>query len=301
MDMPPIAGVYAAALTPRRLGAPDINLGAMWELIDFLGERKVDGLVLFGTTGEFIHYGNAERMRVMGLAPKRSRVPVLVNVSHSTLDGAVELAQAAAASGSAGVLLMPPYFYRYSQDTIREFYVQFADQAGLNIPTLLYNIPQFGNRVETATFLALAGEGVVQGLKDSSGDLDSISAALAGGGSARSYAVFSGDDRLILEADRAGADGCVSGVASALPELLTALRRSTGGEGSALHARLCEFLSWSERLPFPVCIREAAAARGLKLGPHASPLSAEQRQLVQAFGGWFKPWLQDVLKACKHA
>src|SRR4051812_12262863 len=124
--MPLPDGIYAAAVTPRRLGCQDINLGTMWELIDFLTERKVSGIVLMGATGEFVHYSNSERMRMMGLAPKRSRVPVMINVSHSTLDGAVELAQASAASGAAGVLLMAPYFYRYNDDAIRSFILRFV-------------------------------------------------------------------------------------------------------------------------------------------------------------------------------
>ena len=90
--MPLLQGVYAAAVTPRRLGMQDINLGVMWDLIDFLCERRIQGISLLGSTGEFIHYSNSERMRMMGLAPKRSRVPVIINVSHSNLDGSVELA-----------------------------------------------------------------------------------------------------------------------------------------------------------------------------------------------------------------
>src|SRR3954447_17246107 len=132
--MPLPDGVYAAAVTPRRLGQQDINLGVMWDLIDFLTERKVDGIVLMGSTGEFVHYSNSERMRMMGLAPKRSRVPVVINVSHSTLDGAVELAQASAASGAAGVLLMPPYFFRYSDDAVRTFILRFVEESDIDIP-----------------------------------------------------------------------------------------------------------------------------------------------------------------------
>src|SRR3954447_27088639 len=167
--MPLPDGVYAAAVTPRRLGQQDINLGVMWDLIDFLTERKVDGIVLMGSTGEFVHFSNSERMRMMGLAPKRSRVPVLINVSHSTLDGAVELAQAAAASGAVGLLLMPPYFFRYSEDDLRAFYERFVSEAGVPIPVLLYHLPQFGNGIPCNLAVSLIREGVVQGIKDSSG------------------------------------------------------------------------------------------------------------------------------------
>src|SRR5688572_8384228 len=168
--MPSITGVYAAAVTPRRLGAQDINLGVMWDIIDFLIQYGVDGIVLLGSTGEFVHYSNSERMRLVGLAPKRSRVPVIVNISHSTLDGAVELAQSAAASGAAAVLLMPPYFFRYNIDDAEAFFQQFSREADIDIPIFLYNIPAFTNPLPFSLCERLLRQGTVSGVKDSSGD-----------------------------------------------------------------------------------------------------------------------------------
>src|SRR5690606_6997327 len=153
----------AAAITPRRLGSQDVNRAATWDLIDHLVEHGVNGIVLLGSTGEFIHFSPAERMRLMGLASKRSRVPVVVSVSHSTLDGAVEMAHAAGASGAAAVLLMPPHFFRYSQRDLLWFYRLFADQARLDIPTLLYNIPLFTNELAFETAEELIQSGAAQG------------------------------------------------------------------------------------------------------------------------------------------
>ena len=87
--MSSIDGVYAAAITPRRAGQQEIDSGALWDLIDFLGAHKVNGIVLMDSIGEFVHYSIEDRARFVGLAVKRSRVPVLVNISHSTLSGAV--------------------------------------------------------------------------------------------------------------------------------------------------------------------------------------------------------------------
>jgi 4-hydroxy-tetrahydrodipicolinate synthase len=303
MTMAAIEGVWAAALTPRRLGSQDANLGVAWELLDFLGDHKVDGIVLFGSTGEFVHYSPAERMRIMGLAPKRSRVPILVNVSHSTLDGALELAQATTACGAAGVLLMPPYFFRYDQDAIRQFYVQFAEEAGLDIPTLMYNIPQFSNPIEVETAVWLLENDIVQGVKDSSGDREALRRLLELRQN-RSFPLMIGSDGLFLEARRRGASGVVSGIASAIPELLVAINRaaaqSLDDTADRLNARLAEFIGWIDRLPAPVTIKEAALARRLKLGPHASPLSETQEQVVAEFREWFQGWLPVVLNECKR-
>src|SRR5437763_11073546 len=112
-DQQPVAasGVYAALGTPRRPNSTEADGAAMLDYLDAVVQAGVDGLVLFGSTGEFVHFEIEERTRVVSLAIRRSRVPVLVNVSHSTLAGSVELAENASDAGASGLLLMPPYFY----------------------------------------------------------------------------------------------------------------------------------------------------------------------------------------------
>jgi dihydrodipicolinate synthase/N-acetylneuraminate lyase len=303
--MPLIKGVYAAAVTPRRLGMQDINLGVMWDVIDFLVQHGVDGIVLLGSTGEFVHYGNAERMRMVGLAPKRSRVPVIVNVSHSTLDGAVELAQAAAASGAAGVLVMPPYFFRYDADDQEAFYREFVREADLDIPVLLYQIPVFTSPVPFSLSERLLRDGTVHGIKDSSGDPDSYE-HLAALRRQKPFTFLMGSDSLYVRARREqGIDGVVSGIAAAVPELLVAINRAIGNDAqevvTRLELRLRQFITWADRLAVPVCVKEAAAVRGLKVGPHAISPGSERERTLSEFREWFKHWLVDVQRECKHA
>jgi 4-hydroxy-tetrahydrodipicolinate synthase len=283
----------------------DINLGVMWDVIDFLVDRGIDGIVLLGSTGEFVHYSNSERMRMVGLAPKRSRVPVLVNVSHSTLDGAVELAQAAAASGAAGILVMPPYFFRYDPEDLFAFYEQFAREADVDIPMLLYNIPCFTNAVPFTVSERLLRGGVAQGMKDSSGDAADYE-QLARLRAESPFTYMMGSDSLFVRArTEACVDGAVSGIASAVPELLVGLNRAIGRNSqdvvTRLETRLQQFIAWTDRLAVPVCVKEAAAVRGLKVGPHAiSPRGAKERTISE-FREWFKPWLSDVQRECNHA
>src|SRR5213594_3780531 len=156
----PISGVYAAAVTPHRAGSHEADLGATLELVDFLATGGVDGIALLGSTGEFLHLTFEDRARLIDLAVKRSRVPILAGVGHSTLDGAVGLAREAIQVGAAGVLLMPPYFFRYTQDDIREFYLRFADALGGTTRILLYNIPIFTNEITIETAVDLLSTGL---------------------------------------------------------------------------------------------------------------------------------------------
>jgi dihydrodipicolinate synthase/N-acetylneuraminate lyase len=84
-----IQGIHAALATPRRQDGNEVDLGAALELVDFVGRGGVDGLLLLGSTGEFVHFDVEDRVRLTQFAIKRSRVPVAVNVSHSSLEGAL--------------------------------------------------------------------------------------------------------------------------------------------------------------------------------------------------------------------
>src|SRR5713226_4174535 len=95
----PLEGVIVAAVTPRRANGHSMDLGATLELLDFLGGSRANGIALLGSTGEFVHFALDDRSHMVNLAAKRSRLPLLVNVSDSTLDGAVELAREAGAAG----------------------------------------------------------------------------------------------------------------------------------------------------------------------------------------------------------
>ena len=290
-------GVYSAAISPRR-GADEIDLGALWNLFDFLGSRPLDGIVLMGSTGEFVHFGLDERIRMMGLAVKRSRLPLLINVSHSTLDGALQLAHAASDAGAAGLLLMPPYYFRYRQSELLGFFKGFRDELPDTPPLLLYNIPIFTSALEPATIAELIAYGYA-GVKDSGSKWEDLEETRRLCGD-RDYTFLVGNDRLFARARAAGAQGVVSGVASAIPELLIALNRSVcsgnAQRASQLNRHLDEFLDRFDALPIPMAIREAAAIRGLKTGPSAIRPDAALSKTLDAFRQWFSSWLPEVLK-----
>jgi 4-hydroxy-tetrahydrodipicolinate synthase len=299
----PISGVYVAAVTPFRKGGHEADLGVTLELVDFLAAAGVNGIALLGSTGEFLHLTFDDRVRLVDLSVKRSRVPILVGVGHSTLDGAVRLARAAAAAGAAGVLLMPPYFFRYGQDDIREFYLRFADELAATTRILLYNIPFFTNEIAIDTAVELLTTGQFAGIKDSSGNLDYFE-RLRTLNSEKPFSLLVGNDRIYTRARQRGAHGIVSGVACAVPELLVALDRAireNSAEVARLEARLQEFLAWHDQFPSPVAVKAATAARDLKVGPCATPLPPAGQKRLDEFREWLAAWLPEVRKEAAHA
>lgn len=289
----PFSGVIAAAVTPHGKRGDEPDLGAALELIDFLCAAGVQGIALLGSTGEFVNLHFNDRIRLVYLAVKRSRVPVLAGVSHSTLDGALALGREACAAGAAGLLLMPPYFFRYRQPEIHEFYMRFAQMShGESI--YLYNIPAFTSEISTETAVQLLSTGRFAGIKDSSGGWDNFQ-ALSRYRQEHPYTLLVGHDGIFARAREAGADGVVSGVACAVPELLLALdsaiMQHDQAETDRLDARLHEFLERIERFPTPVAIKAALAVRGIKTGPPPVPLARETQAALDEFSEWFRTWL----------
>ncbi|MEP6717146.1 MAG: dihydrodipicolinate synthase family protein, partial [Terriglobia bacterium] len=106
-----LSGIFAASVTPNRPGTLDIDYPALLDLLDFLTDRGVAGVCLMGATGEFLKSSVADRQRMIYLAAKRTRVPLIVGVGHTTLTGAVQIAGEAISAGADALLLMPPPFF----------------------------------------------------------------------------------------------------------------------------------------------------------------------------------------------
>ena len=292
-----ISGVYVAAITPHRDKSYEADVGATLDLVDFLAAAGVDGIALLGSTGEFLHLGFDDRIRLVQLVAKRTRVPVLVGVAHSTLDGALQLGREAASAGAAGLLLMPPYFFRYSQEDIHEFYLQFAAVMSTTVRIFLYNIPAFTNEIAIDTATALLGTGLFAGIKDSGGQYSYFERLLASS-KETPLTLLIGNDRIYSRARQTGAHGIVSGVACAAPELLVALEdaiaKNLAAKVERLDGMLHEFIAWHDKFPTPVAIKTAVSERGLKIGHLAAPLGPARQKLLDEFREWFRAWLPLV-------
>lgn len=297
-------GVYAALATPRRRDSIDADTAAYLEYLDKVSAAGVSGLVFFGSTGEFIHFDAAERMRVVGLAVKRSRLPVLVNVSHSTFSGMRDLADHAIDSGAHGLMVMPPYFYRYSDADIESFYRAVVSAVAQRLPIYLYNLPLFTTPISSVLLERLLESGAFAGIKDSSGEWE-IFEHLRGIRERAGFQLLAGHERIYARAFRAGADGVVSGVAAAIPELPVAIQRAVEARDSILTEdlarRMEEFLQWVERFPTTVIIKEAADVRRWIRSTVAVPLNSSATEQLVAFRGWFEAWLPETLALSARA
>jgi dihydrodipicolinate synthase/N-acetylneuraminate lyase len=298
-------GVYAALATPRRKNLAEPDGAALLDYLDRVSRAGVDGLVLFGATGEFVHFDVADRIHALNLAIKRSRIPVLVNVSHSTLDGALVMAENAIDSGAAGVLILPPYFYRYDDDDIEEFLLRFAQCIDGRISVYLYNLPQYTNPIPTEVGGRLLGTGQFAGIKDSSADWESFQ-ALRNLRDQFEFQLLAGNEKIYLRQQlEGGTDGIVSGVSGALPELVLAVDRAfqkrEPERARQFDAYLQEFLEWIGKLPPTVGIKQAAALRGWHVDQPAIPLGPSGSAELARYLDWLKDWMPMTIEECVRA
>ena len=296
-DPRPVSGICAALLTPRSAASTEADAARLLDYMSTLERAGIQGFVLFGSTGEFVHFDLAERVRVAALALRRSRVPMLVNVSHSDLAGVAALADNAIGMGADGILVMPPYFYRYDAGTIEAFYRSIVEQYANQTAIYLYNLPQHTNPIPPDVAVHLIQSAGVAGIKDSSGDI-SLLDALSELRREKPFTLLAGNERIYRRARVQGADGAVSGVAAALPELMLGLDRAILAKDEkhspALEACLFEYLDWLERFPATVLIRHTAALRGWIDDCPAVPLSEQQNRDMARFRSWFPSWLSAV-------
>jgi dihydrodipicolinate synthase/N-acetylneuraminate lyase len=214
-------GIIPAVTTP--FGADgEIDRAALDANLAALLDAGVHGLVANGTMGEAGSLSNAERRTVVdaAVAAAGDRVPVVVGVSSSTPAAAIALANDAADSGAAAVMLLPPFGYRADPEELVAYYAAVAEGGGL--PVMAYNNPEAsGVDMPAELLVRLAGEvdGVVA-VKECSGDARRIPALL---NAAPGLEVLVGGDDWALEGFCAGATGWVSGVADVAPAECIAL------------------------------------------------------------------------------
>jgi dihydrodipicolinate synthase/N-acetylneuraminate lyase len=114
-----------------------------------------------------------------------------------------------------------------------------------------------------------------------------------------------GNEATYVQGRTEGADGIVSGIAAAIPELLVALekavQRQNTDRANQLNQRLLEFIDRISRLPSTVGIKQAAVVRGWPLDNIAVPLGPAGEAELKSFWQWLEHWIPATLKDSKDA
>jgi dihydrodipicolinate synthase/N-acetylneuraminate lyase len=219
----PFRGIVPPLVTPlTETGRFD---GACYStLIDRVVRGATHGLFLLGSTGEFCSLRPDVRNDVVieGCRVAGRRVPVVVNVSDTSLEQSLKLTAYSANAGAAAVAICPPYYFAVTQDDLARYAKKFSEAAEL--PVFLYNIPQNAHvEFEVDTVRRLAELPNIVGIKNSNGSVDYIARLSLIKEQRPEFSLLVGTEELMLDSIEAGADGSVCGGANMFPSLYVSL------------------------------------------------------------------------------
>jgi 4-hydroxy-tetrahydrodipicolinate synthase len=138
-------GSYTVTVTPFTDDGRAVDVEAFKRFIDWQLEVGVPGLIVLGTTGEFISIADDERTQVVETAVRHvaGRVPVLVGTMNAHTPNAVRYSREAEELGADGLMILPPYYYTPTEDEIFGYYHAICET--VSIPIMLYNNPVTSN------------------------------------------------------------------------------------------------------------------------------------------------------------
>lgn len=266
----------------------DIVYPAIREQIDLMVDRGVRGVVVGGSTGEGHTLDRDEFARVMreSHAALAGRVPLVAGLIVNSTREAIARAKLLGGLDVVAMQITPVYYlFRPDADaTVAHFR---AIHEATRIPILIYNVIPW-NYLSVELMLRIMREvpGVI-GMKQSSGDLKSVSDLLAG--AAPGNIVLSGIDALLYPAFALGAHGAITALTAAVPGVCVRLWEAVkAGDHAAaldLHRRLGRLWNALAHDNLPACVKYIQHRQGLALMlPRApmAPVTAEQRAAIDA-------------------
>ncbi len=289
-----LKGVLPALATPLREDGA-VDLPAIERLVEHVLAGGVHGLLPLGSTGEVASLDQDARRHVLAAVVKSAagRVPVICGVVQSHLAAALADVNAAADLGAIAVLLAPPFYYPIDQATVLAFYRRMAAESPL--PIMVYNIPQNTKVVvEPATVSALAREGAVVGIKDSSRDFEYFENVCLALRDLPDFRIFTGSDSMLLASLVMGGAGTICGAANVAPGWVVRIyedfTRSDWHAARTHQDSLVELVNAVRAGVFPAGIKAALNLQGI-CGPWpAAPVAplddASQSRLRERLDGW---------------
>ena len=147
-------GSYTVTITPFTEDLSAIDYAAWRRFLDWQLACDVPGIIILGTTGEFLTLTDEERSQFVKATVDHigGRIPVMVGTMNAHTPNAVRFSMEAEALGADGLMIVPPYYYTPTEDEIFNYYKAICEKVGL--PIMLYNNPFTSNVDMSAKLVA---------------------------------------------------------------------------------------------------------------------------------------------------
>ena len=213
-----LSGVFVPVTTPFDPVTGDIAPVSFRENIRRWSGEGIDGVVVFGSTGEGALLDEDEKLRLLAMARDVSALPLVAGAAGESTRAAARQARLLSEGGADAILLHPPTYFgpHLSPAALRDYFLAVADASPA--PVIVYHIPKF---TKVTLDPGLVGELMrhpnIAGLKDSSGDVKRFAEfSKVCGGECR---LFIGSGSLLYTALELGAAGGIIALGLIAPAL----------------------------------------------------------------------------------
>src|SRR5215510_6643811 len=217
-----IEGVLAPVITPfKKDYTPDAQ--RFVRHCRWLLKSGCAGLAVFGTNSEANSMSVSEKRTLLqalvdGGVPASALMP---GTGHCALSDSIEMTRAAVELGCAGVLMLPPFYYKgVSDEGLYRNFAEVIERVGdERLSLYLYHIPPVAQVAITLSLierLLSKYPGIVAGVKDSSGDWPNTKAMLDNFAK-QGFDVFAGSEVFLLDNMRNGGKGCITATGNINP------------------------------------------------------------------------------------
>jgi len=210
-------GVIPPVVTPRTADGA-IDVPSLENVTRHLLDGGVTGLFVNGSSGEVTHLTNDERDTVLRtiVGVNAGQVPVLAGAVEQTTNRVIEEAARAVSLGADGIVATSQYYaISNAEENGRHFR---AVAASVDVPVFAYDVPVRTHfKLPLDLLLELGRDGVIAGVKDSSGDDVSFRQLSIAARDIPNFDIFTGHEVVVDGALLGGAQGVVPGLGNVDP------------------------------------------------------------------------------------
>ncbi|MDR1155590.1 MAG: dihydrodipicolinate synthase family protein [Bacteroidales bacterium] len=215
---------YIAPVLTALHNEKEIDIDSCLNLYDDLIKNGMDGLAVFGTSGEFPHISLAEKKKLIKAATPviKGKVEYIVGTGTMSREETVELSDFSFENGADAVMIVSPFYYGLSDESIFAYYSKVADEVKGNI--YLYNFPDrtsYSIKPQTVLELAKKHKNII-GIKDTVPDMaHTVDIIRTVKSELPDFQVFCAYDNNFAYTILSGGNGCVGILPNIAPKLFS--------------------------------------------------------------------------------
>ncbi|MGW7681838.1 dihydrodipicolinate synthase family protein [Kribbella sp. NPDC054772] len=215
-----LTGVVPPLVTPLT-PEYDVDTASLARLIQYQLTGGVNGVFVLGTSGEGTFLTDEQRQVVLEttVAEVAGQVPVLAGVIDTSTNRVAAHVSAALKAGVDGLVATAPFYAATHPAEIERHFVRLHSLAG-DTPIYAYDIPpRAGTKLPASLMISLGEQGVIAGVKDSSGQDTSLRELVLSRREAglEGFTLMTGSEVTVDSSLAFGVDGVVPGLGNVDP------------------------------------------------------------------------------------